>query len=141
MFAVINILDACCNKVIKYREEACKSGQRRLLIRFCQDVLNGRNREMCTIIDAHDFSSLNVGDMKLTRDTFVSSFKSVCEELFRLRPPHTSYMVVVFAYALELHEYHRHVAWYEPDLLILSLVDVLIANGFEAYIPNSCTLL
>ena len=89
MFAVITILDACCSKVVKYHEEAYKSGQRRLLIRFCQDVLKGRNREMCAIIDAHDFSSLNVGEMNLTRDTFVTGFKSVCEELFRIRPPHT----------------------------------------------------
>ena len=100
-----------------------------------------RNREMCAIIDTHDFSSLNVGEMNLTRDTFVTSFKSVCEELFRIRPPHASYTVVVLAYALELHEYHRHVAWYDSDLLILSLVGVLIANGFEAYLPNRCTLL
>jgi len=88
---------------------------------------------MCTIIDLYDFSMLNIGEMKLTRDTFVTSFKSVCEELLRLRLPRTSFIIVVFAYALELHQHHQGIAWYEPDLLILSLIDLLIANGFEAY--------
>ena len=141
MFTIINIISDCCGGVVKHHEKAYKLRQRRLLIRFCQSVLDGQNKEICTIIDGHDFSSLNIGEMKLTRDTFGDSFKRVCEELFRLRPPHTSYIIVLFAYALELHEYHRGIAWYESDLLILSLTDVLIANGFEAYLSNRCTLL
>ena len=141
MFTIINIIGACRDEVAIHHEEACKLRQRRLLIRFCQDVLSGQNKEICTIIDAYDFSMLNVGEMKLTRDTFVASFKSVCEELFRLRPPRISFIIVVFAYALELHEHHQGIAWYEPDLLILSLTDVLISNGFEVYISNRCTLL
>ena len=141
MFTVINIIDSYRREVVKRYEEFCKLRQRRLVIRFCRSVLNGQNKQICAVIDEHDFSPLDVGVMKLTRDTFKDSFKRVCEELFRMRPAHISYIIVVFAYALKLDEYHRCKAWYETDILICSLADVLIANGFEAYTPNLCTLL
>ena len=141
MFTVVNIIDSYRGEAVKWYEAACKLWQRRLVIRFCRSVLSGENKQICRIIDEHDFSALNVGVMKLTRDTFEDSFKRVCKDLFSMRPAHTSYIIVVFAYALKLDEYHRCKAWYETDILICSLTDVLIANGFEAYTSNLCTLL
>ena len=138
MFTIINIISDCCGSVVKHHEKACELRYRQRAIGFCRYVLNGQNRQICEVVGAHDFSSLNIGEMKLTKDTFVGSFKSVCEELFKLRPAHTSYIIVVFAYAMKLDEYHllHSTDWYETDLLTCSLVDVLIANGFEFYIPN-----
>ena len=120
---------ACGNNLIKYHEEACKSRRRRMLTQFCQDVLVGRNIDICAVINSCNFSLLNIGEMNLTRDTFIPGFESVCEELFILRSPQPSYIIAVLAYALELHEYHRDMAWYDSNLLILPLTDVLITNG------------
>ena len=126
---------------MEHREEKRKSRHRQHVIRFCRGVLNGQNKQISTIVDDHDFSPLDLSVMKLTKDTFEDSFKSVCEELFRIRSVRASYVIVIFAYALKLDKHHRCKAWYETDILICSLADVLIANGFEAYTTNLCTLL
>ena len=141
MFTIINVIDSCRGKVVEQYEAARKLRQRRLVIRFCQSVLNGKDKQICRIISAHDFSPLNVGVLNLSKDTFKDSFTSVCAELFSTRPAHASYIIVVFADALKLDEYHRSKAWYETDILVYSLTDVLIANGFEVYTSSMCTLL
>ena len=135
MFAIINIISSCHRRI--------EIGRRQQTLRFCQSVLNRENKQICDVIEEHNFSPLNVAGLKLTKDTFDDSFKSVCEELFKLRPVHTSYIIVVFAYAMKLDEYHllHSKPWYETDLLTCSLADVLIANGFEVSMRNRCILL
>ena len=143
MFTIINIIDSCRREVVKQREVARKLQYQQRAIGFCQSVLNGRNKQMRDVIDAQDFSPLNIAEMQLTRNTFEDSFKHVCEELFKIRPVNISYIIAIFVYALKLDEYHllHSRTWYETELLTRSLVDVLIAYGFEFYIPDIAGML
>ena len=103
MFTIINIIDSYRKGIVEQHEEERKLRCRQLVIRFCRSVLNGQNKQICGIIDEHDFSPLDIAGMKLTRDTFGDSFKRVCEELFRTRPSHTAYIIFALLFALYLH--------------------------------------
>ena len=143
MFTIINIIDSCRREVVKQRKVARELQHQQRAIEFCQSVLNGRNKQMRDVIDAQDFSPLNIAEMQLTRDTFEDSFKHVCEELFKIRPVNISYIISIFVYALKLDEYYllHSITWYETDLLTCALADVLIEHEFEVSMRNRCTLL
>ena len=116
--------------------------RRESVSQFCQGVLAGENRQICDIINEYDFSSLDIAAMNFTNETFEDSFKTVCQELFKLRRPHSVYIIAILAYALKLDEYHlMHCSWYHTDILTNSLVEVLVANGFGSYTMIRCTLL
>ena len=142
MFTAINV---------RYRKEDVQQYEtvhRRDIIRFCRGVLTRQNDRICGIINEHDLalSPLDIARMNLTKETFGDSFRGVCEELFKMRRPRTAYIIAILAYALKLDEYHllHSKAWYRTDLLIHSLADVLVDNGFDPDIltvPNRCTLL
>ena len=132
MFTVINIIDSFQRTVVEWCEVVHKFQRRQRVIVFCQSILNRQNKQICDVVDDQDFSSFNVGEIHLAKDTFEQSFKSVCNELFKMQPANTSYIIAIFAYAMKLNEYHllHSKAWYESKLLTCSLVDVLIAYGF-----------
>ena len=127
------IIDSFRRTIVECCEVVHKFQHRQRVIVFCQSILNRQNKQMCDIANDQDFSSFNVGEIHLTKDTFEESFKSVCDELFKMRSANTSYILAIFAYAMKLNEYHilHSKAWYESDLLTCSLADVLIAYGFE----------
>ena len=104
----------------------------RLRCKFSLSILHGKRDANRLVTDDQDFSSFNVGEIHLRKDTFEEGFKSVCDELFKMRSANTSYILAIFAYAMKLNEYHilHSKAWHESDLLTCSLADVLIAYGF-----------
>ena len=116
--------------------------RRESINQFCRTVLDGENKQICDIINEYDFSSLDIAAMNFTNETFEDSFKTVCQELFKLRRPHSAYIIAILAYALKLNEYHlMYCSWYRTDILTNTLVEVLMVNGFAPYTINRCTLL
>ena len=139
MSTVINVISDHRQRIETGRD----LDRRQRTIGFCYSVLNGQNKQICDVIEEHNFSPLDIGGLKLTKETFDISFKHVCKELFRIRPVRISYIIPIFAYAMKLNEFHLlHCKdWYESDLLVCSLTDVLIENGIEVTIRSKCTLL
>ena len=80
MFTVINIIDSFRRTVVECCEVVHKFQRRQRVIVFCQSILNRQNKQICDVVDAQDFSSFNVGEIHLAKDTFEQSFKSVCNE-------------------------------------------------------------
>ena len=132
MLTVILMIDNFRRSIVNFYEVLHKFQRRQRVIRFCHHILNRKNKTICDVIKEQDCSPLNVGQMHLTEGTFEDSFKSVCNGLFKMRPVHPSYLIAVFAFAMELNEYHllHSKTWYETDLLTGLLADVLIAYGF-----------
>ena len=122
-----------------YRKPSTNRRQR--TINFCRGVLNGRNRQICSVIEEQNFSKLNIGGMELTKETFDASFKHVCKELFRIRPVSVSYIIPIFGYALQLDDFLYGKDWYYTDLLVWAITDVLIENGFDVTTRSKCILL
>ena len=48
---------------------------RQRTIVFCRSVLNGEKKQICDVIEEHNFSPLNVVGLQLTKDTFDDSFR------------------------------------------------------------------
>ena len=115
--------------------------RRQRIVDYCCSVLDGRNRQICGIIEERNFSVLNIGGMELTKETFDASFKHVCKELFRIRPVSVSYIIPIFGYALQLDEFFHGKDWYCTDLLVCAITDVLIENGFDVTPQSRCILL
>ena len=110
--------------------------QRQRTIGFCHSVLNGQNKQICDVIEEHNFSPLNIARLELTKETIVSSAHVRNYLTFDLFASRT------FAYALKLDEYHilHSKEWYGTDLLVCSLTDVLIENGFGVTIQSKCEI-
>ena len=132
MLTVILIIDNFRRSIVNCYEVLHKFQRRQRVIRFCQHILNRKNKTICDVIKEQDCSLLNVGQMHLTKGTFEDSFKSVCDGLFKMRTARPSYLIAVFAFAMKLNEYHllHSKTWYKTDLLTCLLADVLIAYGF-----------
>ena len=102
---------------------------------FCCDFLKGNNKHLHNVIDnyRHLLAQINIQQMNLTQETFTRSFKSVCRELFNVRPTHNDYVIPLLGFALRLNEYHLsyYCSWYHVDMLIDSLADVLEDINFQ----------
>ena len=121
------------------------------VIRFCWDVIKGRNRDVCGIIHEykHYISCIDIAGMKFTRETFSQDLRNVCDVLFSIRSSRAPYIIAVLAFGLELDKHYssHHTAWYRTELLIYSLTDIFVDIGFDPdvisgrYHHHHCTLL
>ena len=102
---------------------------------ICRDFLKGNNKHLHNVIDnyRHLLAQINIQQMNLTQETFESSFKRICRKSFDTRPADKNYIISLLGFALTLHEYHlsHHYSWYQMEMLIYSLTDVLTCGGFQ----------
>ena len=114
---------------------------------FCRDFFRGNNTYLNDIIATyrHLLKQIDMQSMNFSRDTLGKSFKRVCEELFALRSTDNAYIITTFAFALEIHEYHKYpCSWYNLDLLIGSMTIVpeeIDFNPKQLAKPSGCILL
>ena len=112
-----------------------KQQQREEIEKFCRDFLKGNNKHLHNVIDnyRHLLAQIDIQQMNLTRETFHSSFKRICRNLFDTRPAIKNYIISLLGFGLTLHEYHLsyHYSWYHIDMLIDSLTDILTGVGFQ----------
>ena len=101
---------------------------------FCRDFLRGDITYLNNIISQYsatlsqiDLEKLNISN----KDTLEAVLKSICEKLFTLRPVQDNYIVAVLGFAMEVHMYHRACSWYNTDLLVASLTNVLVSIDFR----------
>ena len=85
-----------------------KQQQREEIEKFCRDFLNGNNKHLHNVIDnyRHLLAQINIQQMNLTQETFARSFKSICRELFNVRPTHNGYVIPVLGFALMSITFH-----------------------------------
>ena len=102
---------------------------------FCRDFLKGSNKHLHDVIDNYKplLAQIDIQHMDITQETFDQSFKSICRQLFNIRPTGESYIIALLGFALKLHEYHLsyHCSWYHVDILIMSLADILEDINFK----------
>ena len=135
MFTIISVIGRFFESIGESDHRRPLRGHREQIMQFCRSVLIDQDEAICRIIDEYDLSSLVQIDV--AEETFEDTFKRVCVELFKIRSVRISYITAIFAYASKLNEYHlvHSKAWYQTDLLMYSLVDIL-----EEKAVNPCTL-
>ena len=117
MFTIISVIGCFFEGIGRYRREQ--------IIQLCRNVLTDQDEVLCKIINEYDFSSII--KINVTEETFEGTFRRVCEEVFKIRSVRKAYITALFAYASKLNDYHlvHSKTWYQTDLLIYSLVDIL----------------
>ena len=132
MFTIISVIGRFFESI---DESHHRRYRREQITQFCRGVLIDGDEGICRIIDDYDLSSLV--QINVVEETFEDTFRRVCVELFKIRSVGTSYITAIFVYASKLNEYHlvHSKAWYQTDLLMYSLVDILEEKAF-----NPCTL-
>ena len=108
---------------------------RKEIEQFCHDFLKGGNKHLHNVIDKyrHLLAQIDIQQMCIAQETFDRSFKSICRQLFNIRPADKSYIISLLGFVLKLHEYHLayHCSWYHVHILIDSLTDVLADINFQ----------
>ena len=135
MFTIISVIGRFFESIGEPDHRRRLRDHREQIMQFCRGVLIDGDEGICRIIDDYDLSSLV--QINVVEETFEDTFRRVCVELFTIRSVRISYITAIFAYASKLNEYHlvHSKAWYQTDLLIYSLVDILEEKAF-----NPCTL-
>ena len=135
MFTIVSVIGRFVESIGETNRRRRRRRRRRLrreqIIQLCRSVLTGKDEVLCKIINEYDFSSIIKIDV--TEETFEDTFRRVCEEVFKIRAVRKAYITAMFAYATKLNEYHlvHSKTWYQTDLLIYSLVDILEAKTFD----------
>ena len=129
MFTIVSVIGRFVESIGETNRRRRRRLRREQIIRLCRSVLTEKDEVLCKIINEYDFSSIIKIDV--TEETFEDTFRRVCEEVFKIRSVRKTYITVMFAYAIKLNEYHlvHSKTWYQTDLLIYSLVDILEAKN------------
>ena len=108
---------------------------RRNIEQFCRDFFKGGNKQLHDIINCYEdeLVMIDIEQLNLTQETFDTSFKLVCRELFNVRPAkYNAYIIALLGFAIKLNKYHLlYCSWYQVDILIDSLVAVLEDINFD----------
>ena len=108
---------------------------RKEIEQFVRDFLKGNNKHLHDVIDnyRHLLSQINIQQMAITQETFNSSFKSISNILFNTRPADENYIIPLLGFALQMHEYHVIYcsAWYNDDMIINTVADILAGINFQ----------
>ena len=72
--------------------------------------------------------------------------EDICKLLFIEKSATDAYVIALLGFAVEVNEYHRHCIWYNIDVLINSMTNVLEATDFSPKLllttpDNFCILL
>ena len=107
--------------------------QQQSIEEFCKHILNGQNKQLYQLINNYASSFELLEDTMTTTSNLESSFKAICEELFKLRPAKGAYIIAILGYALKLNKYHTEHSqtWYKTELLTCSLTNILKDQGFD----------
>ena len=100
---------------------------------FCRDFLRGDITYLNNIISQYStiLSQIDLEKLNISKNTLEVVLKSICEKLFTLRPVQDNCIVAVLGFAMEVHMYHRASSWYNTDLLVASLTNVLVSIDFN----------
>ena len=100
---------------------------------FCRNFLYGNNDQLNELIYNYRFilAQLDIQQIQFTQDTFDSSFKRICSEVFIHRPINNGYIIAILGFAKAINEYHYTSSWFRIDILIHSLISVLEGIDFH----------
>ena len=117
------------------RNHQQRQQHREEIMEFCRNFINGNNKHLHGVIDNYRylFSQIDIKQLNLTRETFDITFKNICKILFNTRSAGSSYIIALLGFALTLNEYYLsyYCYWYDVDMLIDSLTDVLEDINFQ----------
>ena len=103
---------------------------------FCRKVLTGQYINIQDIIKSQEnnLRKINIERLNLHRGNFPTIIKGVCQHLFSIRSSQPAYVIAVLGFAKIINEYYNSSTWYNQDLLIDVLYDILKEAGVEPVI-------
>ena len=110
---------------------------------FCRDFLQGNSHHQL-----HEIVSiyrprlmLDIHQMRFTENTFEDSFHRICTEIFIHRPVDNGYIIAILCFAVDINDQYHTSSWYNIDMLINSLINVLTEIGYDPrrLIPTTTT--
>ena len=103
-----------------------KQQQRDEVEQFCQEFLMGNNKHLHNVINnyRHLLAQIDIKQLQLTKDTLDRSFQTICREVFTHRVG-SGYIIAVLAFSEAIHNCHYASQWYNINILMNSLVNVL----------------
>ena len=76
-------------------------------------------------------AQLDIQKIQFTEDSFDSSFKGICSEVIIHRPVKNGYFIAILGFAKAVNDYHCTSSWFNIDILIHSLINVLEGIDFH----------
>ena len=108
----------------------------------------GNNKKLHAVVAdyKHMLTKIDIKCLDFTKDTFESTFQKICKLLFIEKSVTDAYVIALLGFAVEVNEYHRHCIWYNIDVLINSMTNVLEETDFSPKLllttpDNFCILL
>ena len=102
---------------------------------FCRGFLSGNKRynHLYGILYEYGaaFESVGVRRMFHNRESFTDSFPAICATVLRSRGTDSAYVLSVLGYALHVTEQCEELQWYDAELMITLLVEILVAANFK----------
>ena len=77
------------------------------------------------------YESIDTVGMFTGKDSFCENFSAVCRTLLRLKGDGRSYVIAILGFALHVHTSCQTSDWYELDLMVESLKDILTCISFD----------
>ena len=121
--------------------------RRKEIEHFCIDFFQGNNKKLYTVVEdcKHMLTQIDIRCLTFTKYTFEKSFQRICKLLFIQRPATNAYIIAMLGFAVEVNEYLYDCLWYNIDILINSMTNVLEETDFNPKLltkpSNFCILL
>ena len=77
------------------------------------------------------YESIDTVAMFTDRDSFCENFPAICRTLVRLKGDGSSYVIAILGFALHVHTTCQDSNWYELDLMVETLIDILSCISFN----------
>ena len=93
----------------------------------------------------HDkYNSIDTTSMFYDKKSLTEKFPAICRTLLHLRGEGQSYILALLGFAFHVHTKLQDSEWYDMDILLRTLIDILICNNFNptSYCkPTFCNIL
>ena len=85
------------------------------------------------IIDSYRdrYESIDTVGMFTGKDNFCENFPAVCRTLLRLKGDGRCYVIAILGFALHVHTSCQDADWYELDLMVETLENILTCISFD----------
>ena len=111
-------------------------------------VICSNSNQLNELIPNYRFmlAQLDIQNIQYTEDSFDSSFKRICSEVFIHRPVKNEYVIAIVGFAKAVNDYHCNSSWPRIDILIHSLINIPEGIDFHSdqlllAASDSCILL
>ena len=102
---------------------------------FCRGFLSG-NQEYKHLYDilceyVATFERIDIHRVFHSKETFTTSFPTICTTVLRLRGTDSSYVLAILGFVLHVHAQYKNLQWYDVELMLVLLVKILTSINFN----------